>query len=512
MPVAGYAVDRLVLGHRREAHAIGEPHARELKRQKHRRSGRIGHAAAPSKPALVILDEPGIPQFEVGVPAPLTSREQGVGELPRFEDGIPRDILEPLHSIASRALQLERFQTPLRLIRLQPCLDIVRTRYAGHERHRVFHRQLGAGADPEMRRVRRIAYEHDILMMPLPAQYPVEIQPGGAAKMVRVAHQSISAQVFGEERLAESDRLLTGAAVEAVRAPGLLARFDDYRGDVAAELLRMDLKPAMLGLFEREGKGGQLLARPEPNEAALADGNIRPECRRMTRPNLAVDAVGRDDEIGIGERLQVADFSLKALLDAQRTRPLLKDIEQPPPADSAEAGAVRTNRLAAKMHVHGIPVMKSLDDRIMRLRIRGLEARHGLIREDDAPPKRIVGAIALIDLDLYRGRRLLQQDGAVKARRTAAYEHHSFHGRTIDPDTLDVKYMVESPGGAILRGNVSGPPPTPRTRRYLDRRPTRRFEAHGPDPPRPHAAAMHAHRPRSHRSSRRPARASRRTP
>src|ERR1700688_2895678 len=99
--------------------------------------------------------------------------------------------------------------------------------------------------------------------------------------MIRVAHQWISAQIFGEERLAEGNRLLGGTAVEAMRTPGLLARFDDYRGDIVAELIGMDLEPAMLGLFERECKGCQLLARAEPNEAALADGNVRPEYRRM---------------------------------------------------------------------------------------------------------------------------------------------------------------------------------------------------------------------------------------
>jgi len=63
------------------------------------------------------------------------------------------------------------------------------------------------------------------------------------------------------------------------------------------------------------------------------------------RSDSTVHAVGRDDEIRIGEWLQFADFCLKVLLYAERTSPFLKDIEQPPSADPAEAMTVRTNRL-----------------------------------------------------------------------------------------------------------------------------------------------------------------------
>jgi len=76
--------------------------------------------------------------------------------------------------------------------------------------------------------------------------------------------------------------LLGGVAVQAVRAPGLFARLDDYRGELIAELIGMYLEPAMLGLFKRECKRGKCSGRrAEPNETTLADGNIRLEyCRR----------------------------------------------------------------------------------------------------------------------------------------------------------------------------------------------------------------------------------------
>ncbi len=326
----------------------------------------------------------------------LASREQRIRELTRFEARISRHILEPFHSIARRALQLESLQAPFGLIGSQPGLDIGRLGDPAHERHGILHGQLGAGSDAEMRRVRRIADQHDVPMMPLRAQHPVEIQPRGAAQMIRIAHQSVSAQVPGEQRFAEGDRLLGAVAVQAVRSPGLLASLDDDRGELIAELVGMDLEPAVLGFLEGERKGGEFLVRAQPNEAALADGYIRLEYRRMLRSGLAVHAIGGDDEIGIGERRQVVDFGLKVLLHAQRSGSLLKDVEQPAPADAAEAMTARSDGLAPEMHLDIVPVMKIPVDRIVRPWIRRLETRHGLVRENDPPAEGIVGPIALV--------------------------------------------------------------------------------------------------------------------
>src|SRR6185437_7575165 len=124
--------------------------------------------------------------------------------------------------------------------------------------------------------------------------------------------------IAGEQRLAERYGLLRGEAVEAVRRPGFLAGLDDDRGDVVAELIGMDLEPAMLGLFECKGERGEFTVRAQPDEAALADRDIGLEHRRMARAGLAVYAVGGNDEIGIRERRRVVDFRLKVLLHAQR--------------------------------------------------------------------------------------------------------------------------------------------------------------------------------------------------
>src|ERR1700733_16279361 len=123
-----------------------------------------------------------------------------------------------------------------------------------HQGYGVLHRELGARPDAEMRRVRRIADEHDISVMPLRTQDAIEVQPCRTAQMLRVAHQSAAAQILAEETFAKRDRLIGGVCVESVRAPRLLAGLDDDRGNIVAELIGMNLKPAVLGLFECKGK------------------------------------------------------------------------------------------------------------------------------------------------------------------------------------------------------------------------------------------------------------------
>jgi hypothetical protein len=127
------------------------------------------------------------------------------------------------------------------------------------------------------------------------------------------------------------------------------------------------------------------------------------------------------------------------LLDAERTGPLLKNIEEPLAAYAAKAVAVRPHELAAKMHVDGIPVIEIFDDGRVGLGIRGFEPGHALVRENDAPSKRIIRPIAFVNFDFHVRQGLLQKNGAVKTRWAATDANDTFHRCTIDPDTLDVK-------------------------------------------------------------------------
>src|SRR4029453_5710601 len=128
------------------------------------------------------------------------------------------------------------------------------------------------------------------------AQHAVEVEPRGAAQVLRVGDQPVTAEVAPEQPLPELDQLLGVAAVEPVRDPGLLARLDDHGGEIAAELVRMDLEPAVLGSLEGEREGREVLRRAEADEAALADLDVRVEMLGVHATRAAVDAVRRDHE------------------------------------------------------------------------------------------------------------------------------------------------------------------------------------------------------------------------
>src|SRR5271154_1547840 len=120
--------------------------------------------------------------------------------------------------------------------------------------------------------------------MPALAEHAIEVEPRRAAQMPRVAHEPVAAQILAEQLLAECDRLLRVEAIETVRFPGLLARLHDDRGKLRAELIGVNLKPAVLGVLEREREGRELLLGAEPDEAALAHVDVRPENIRVAAP------------------------------------------------------------------------------------------------------------------------------------------------------------------------------------------------------------------------------------
>ena len=159
----------------------------------------------------------------------LTAGQQAVRELQRFEVRVARDVLEPLHAIARRALQLERFELALFLVALQRAADVAAARDLATQRDCILHCELRARADGEVRGVRGIADQHDVAREPAPAQHAIEVEPRGAAQVSRVADQSRAAEILAEQPLREFDRLVGRRAVQAVREPGFLARLHDHR-------------------------------------------------------------------------------------------------------------------------------------------------------------------------------------------------------------------------------------------------------------------------------------------
>ena len=212
-----------------------------------------------------------------------------------------------------------------------------------------------------------------------------------------------------------------------MREPGLLAGLDDHGRELAAELVGVDLEPAVLGPLEGESEGVELLFDAEPNVTAAAYVDRRVKSRRVPGADAAVDAVGADDQVRIGELAVVRNIALEIQRGAQRGRALLQDTEQAHPANPAEPVPAAPQHFATEVHFDVVPVMEGLDDRAMSLRVRRPEVVQGLVGKHDTPAEGVVSPVALVYLDPCSRQRLAKQDRRVQSRRTGPQAYDTLH-------------------------------------------------------------------------------------
>ena len=223
----------------------------------------------------------------------------------------------------------------------------------------------------------------------------------------------------------------------------------------------------MLRLLERERERVEALLRAEPDEAAPARVDFRPEDLRVARADAAVDAVAADHEVGAVVRRHgalVAHSGLEDELHAKLLATRLQDVEQPLAADAAEAVAAGRDLVPLEEHVDVVPVIERLEDRPRRRLVGRDEIAERLVGEHDAPAERVVGAIALDDDDLVPRVLLLHQQAEVEAGRPAADAHdvHSSPSRIYltskafrcQPRALDERWRCAPARGPCTIGSA----------------------------------------------------------
>ena len=278
----------------------------------------------------------------------LAAGEERIGELQRLETNVARHRLEPFGRVARGALQPQHLGPATLLIGLERALQVVVGVQRVGQPDRVLERELGAGADREMRRVRGIAQQHDVVVVPALARDAREVEPGRAAPMRGVAHQPLAIEIPLEEHLAGGDAVLLAHLVEAETLPGRRIALDDEGRGVGIEAVGVRPDPAVLGLLEDEGEGVEDLARAEPDVLVRAQLEARPEGGGVLVPDPAVDAVRRDDQVGVTVGPEVLDLGFELQLDAKLPRPLLQDVEQPLACDAGEAVAAGAHDMPLK--------------------------------------------------------------------------------------------------------------------------------------------------------------------
>src|SRR6185436_20320972 len=129
--------------------------------------------------------------------------------------------------------------------------------------------------------------------------------------------------------------------------PGALVALDDEGAHARLVGVGMELEQAVPALLEHEGEGAELPPRSEPAEARAAPLDRGPEVRLELGAQRAVQAVGREDQVGrsagraaargdVGQRL---DLAAEAQLDAELPAALVEDLQQLHAREPAEAVA-----------------------------------------------------------------------------------------------------------------------------------------------------------------------------
>ena len=247
--------------------------------------------------------------------------------------------------------------------------------------------------------------------------------------MRSVADQGIAVQPGRKQFFAVGDAFFLAHLLDAGGLPGFLGRFDDEGRHAVFVAVGMRLEPAMLGLHEGESEGIEHLLGAEPDEAAAALVDIGMEGVGVAGADLAVDAVGSDDQIGVvfaGDGLVVLDEVLEYQFDANIFATRLQDVEQLLAADADEAMAAAADTAAFEMDVDVVPVVEGVTDGLGRNRIGFAQVLHGGIREHHAPAEGVIGPVALDHRD-FVGRVLqLHEQTEIQAGGTTtnAYDFH----------------------------------------------------------------------------------------
>ena len=308
MEVAGHAVHGAVHRHRRDHDPVAKRHAAQAKGREHRRDRGPGRLAAgpPGEPALEALEPGLVAQAEILVADPLAAGKQAVGELLRRQLRVALDVLEPLGRVARRRLQLQDLDLALGLVGS-------RARPAAADR----------SAAPRWRASAIASSSASLVPEPIEkwaewAASPIRTrlsltqvrlatrgkltQMRAAAGIAHIGEQTVAVEDAGEQPLAEANALVVRHAVEAGAPPDRLGRLDDEGRGALVEAIGVGLEPAPFGLFEREGEGRERPGRAEPDVAAVAALDLGPEVSSVAAAHAAVDAIGRDDQVGIGKR------------------------------------------------------------------------------------------------------------------------------------------------------------------------------------------------------------------
>jgi hypothetical protein len=134
---------------------------------------------------------------------------------------------------------------------------------------------------------------------------------------------------FGGENDFEAARALVFAQlVEAEGGPDLGAHLHHPGRGAWLVLIGVRADEAVFGLLEEEGEAVERARRTQPGELVRLQFDGRLEVIFVTFAEAAVDAVGGDDDVAVGEAREIFDRCLVVDRDADVFATFLKDLKQ----------------------------------------------------------------------------------------------------------------------------------------------------------------------------------------
>ncbi len=352
----------------------------------------------------------------------LGARQQAERELARLHPPVALDLLEPGERDVGRVLQPADLVAPVDVVGGERGAHVVMHAELLVERDRVLHRQLGARADGEMRGMRRIAHDHQVVAHPGLAADGREVAPERAVGDRRVAVEQI---------LVERRHIGDGAVFVLVLQPGagegLGGGLDDPGAHARVVLVGVQVPDSGVVLAEVEGEGGQRPRAAEPDELVGPPVVARAEMLGIVFADPGVDAVAGDHQIGLGEVVERADLALELHRDAELAAALLEQQQQRLARHAAEPVPARGDLAPAVEDVDVVPIGEFVADRVVARRVVVAEMPQGLGREHHAEAERVVVPVLLVDGDLVARIARLHQQREVEPGRAAA-NHLDLHG------------------------------------------------------------------------------------
>ena len=376
MPVGEIAVlVGRILSHRRHDHPVGDLQFAQLEGREHRRRPGLAHVDAGFLiVALVpggigLFDEARVTQDQIVISDRFRPAHDHHGELHRVHVPGAAHVFEPGQRHVGIVLNDLAGCTAFVIVGLEGRLDRLLGMFQNGvgQGDAAFHRQLGAGADGKMRRGLGVAENDNVFVIPLLAEDARELAPVGA-----VQQQLVTLQLVGVDLRQLVARAFLVEFFETVTLPAGLIHLEHPGRGIGLILVGMRTDDAVLGHAEEIVEFVHRTGRAHPAESV---GLVRDRWLEMLGKVIAdggVDAVGRENDIGIGKlllNLRRIDAGRKVHRDVEFAAALLQNLQQGEARRAAKTIAGAADFLALEVDGDVIPVGEMISDLFVGLRV-----------------------------------------------------------------------------------------------------------------------------------------------